>query len=659
MEDNDIAAILAKKKALLLAAAGGGDSNSMPNSLANAASTDASGSSSDVGKSASLSKAALRRQRQREVEKLKKQVLTGAIQGAGDLLPELMAKKEAKRLEIAAIESGGDAGSSNDTTVLLNSQIGKAAGALKMGEGNEEEEQEDEQEDEQEEEEEEEDFEGDDDENGRDQSMMRDASGRLLTRRERKIAKRISIAALKQLAERPDLVEAHDCCAKDPLTLVYLKSFPNTVAVPTNWSQKRKYLIAKKGYEKPPFKLPKHIEDTGITQLRGPNAGEGSETDKLKKQMRERARPKMHRMEISYETLWNAFFVHATKPEMTSIGEVYYEGREYDLSTQKRTPGKMSSALLRALGMSEDPNAPPTPPPWLAAMQVHGPPPAYPKLRIPGLNAPLPPGARWGTGEGEWGRPAVDITGRPLWGDLFGTNQQTEPTIASLGGYWGQVKGGLGGLEGQGEGEDEEREDDVREVDEGEEEEEEEENGETKEAADGKTKGKKGGAAGDSDDEDEDEDDSGTRSTLASGMMTPDAVQLRRGAAAAQGAPKQLYTVLDERATTVGSGRFGSTHVYTLPGAAGGGANVPTNVEISLTPEELEGLDAETLKRKYQSHIEAAKRASELDKAEKQRDWEEAAAAAGGSAGAQVGHKRKADGDARSTGDKNKKLNIF
>lgn len=30
------------------------------------------------------------------------------------------------------------------------------------------------------------------------------------------------------------------------------------------------------------------------------------------------------------------------------------------------------------------------PPPWLIAMQRYGPPPSYPNLKIPGLNAPIP-----------------------------------------------------------------------------------------------------------------------------------------------------------------------------------------------------------------------------------------------------------------------------
>lgn len=61
------------------------------------------------------------------------------------------------------------------------------------------------------------------------------------------------------------------------------------------------------------------------------------------------------------------------------------------------------------------------PPPWLVNMQRYGPPPSYTHLRIPGLNAPLPPGASYGYHPGGWGKPPVDEYSRPLYGDVFGT----------------------------------------------------------------------------------------------------------------------------------------------------------------------------------------------------------------------------------------------
>ena len=41
-------------------------------------------------------------------------------------------------------------------------------------------------------------------------------------------------------------------------------------------------------------------------------------------------------------------------------------------------------------------------------------------VQIPGLNAPIPPGAEFGYAPGQWGKPPVDEQGIPLYGDVFG-----------------------------------------------------------------------------------------------------------------------------------------------------------------------------------------------------------------------------------------------
>ena len=87
-----------------------------------------------------------------------------------------------------------------------------------------------------------------------------------------------------------------------------------------------------------------------------------------------------------------------------------------------------------------------SPPPWLINMQRYGPPPAYPRLRIPGLNAPLPYGAQYGYQQGGWGKPPVDATGTPLYGDVFGTSEapvidEEEEEKKRLVSYkWGEVE---------------------------------------------------------------------------------------------------------------------------------------------------------------------------------------------------------------------------
>ena len=71
---------------------------------------------------------------------------------------------------------------------------------------------------------------------------------------------------------------------------------------------------------------------------------------------------------------------------------------------------------------------PGSPPPWLINQQKVGPPPSYPAMKIPGLNAPPPPGGQWGFQPGGFGKPPVDEENKPLWGgDIFGMgNQQAE-----------------------------------------------------------------------------------------------------------------------------------------------------------------------------------------------------------------------------------------
>ena len=51
---------------------------------------------------------------------------------------------------------------------------------------------------------------------------------------------RLSVAELKQLVHRPDVVEMHDVTARDPKLLVQLKAHRNTVPVPRHWCFKRK-----------------------------------------------------------------------------------------------------------------------------------------------------------------------------------------------------------------------------------------------------------------------------------------------------------------------------------------------------------------------------------------------------------------------------------
>ena len=111
---------------------------------------------------------------------------------------------------------------------------------------------------------------------------------------------RLSVPELKQLVHRPDVVEAHDVTSSDPRLLVYLKAYRNTVPVPRHWIHKSKYLQRKRGIEKPPFKLPEFIADTGIAKIRD-SILEAEEKQKSNTRARARVRPKMGKIDIDYQ----------------------------------------------------------------------------------------------------------------------------------------------------------------------------------------------------------------------------------------------------------------------------------------------------------------------------------------------------------------------
>ena len=79
---------------------------------------------------------------------------------------------------------------------------------------------------------------------------------------------RLTVAELKQLVTRPDVVEMHDVTARDPKLLICLKSAKHSVPVPRHWNAKRKYLAGKRGFQKAPFDLPEFIKRTGIMEMR-------------------------------------------------------------------------------------------------------------------------------------------------------------------------------------------------------------------------------------------------------------------------------------------------------------------------------------------------------------------------------------------------------
>ncbi|KKY18453.1 putative splicing factor 3b [Phaeomoniella chlamydospora] len=412
-----------------------------------------------------------------------------------------------------------------------------------------------------------------------------------MSKRKRKEQNKLSVAELKALVKKPEVVEWTDTSAPDPRLLVHIKSYRNVVPVPTHWSLKREYLSSKRGVEKPPFALPKFIQETGIAEMRDAVLEKQNEAT-LKQKQRERVQPKMGKLDIDYQKLYEAFFRFQTKPELTRYGEVYYEGKEYETNLRHLRPGELSDELKDALGMP-----PGYPPPWLINMQRYGPPPSYPALKIPGLNAPPPAGASWGFHPGGYGKPPVDeATNRPLYGgDIFGVlqtqqnTQQGEPVEKDL---WGELQAP------EEESEEEEEEDE---------------------------------------DEEEDDEDRAAGMQTPSGLETPSGMvssvpteyggtetvsefdlRKRRGTETEESvAPRSAYQVIPEQQTRV-QGFFGGDRAYDLKAAQG---NIPVlgqeenrkrkkpgDVDVSVDPDQIQahdGINKEGLRGMYDAGVRA------------------------------------------------------
>jgi len=377
--------------------------------------------------------------------------------------------------------------------------------------------------------------------------------------RRKKKLNRMSVAELKRSVRYPELVEAADVTSPDPVFLLELKGAEGGVEVPRHWCMKRKYLQGKRGVEKPPFALPDFISRTGITTIRSQTQEEEGKAS-LRQRGRSRAAPKMGRMDVDYRVLHDAFFKFQTKPPMTGFGDLYYEGKEYEKKGRDYTPGVITDDLKMALGMESSDG----PPPWLINMQRYGPPPSYPNLKIPGVNAPIPEGAQYGYHPGGWGKPPVDAYGRPLYGDVFGrapTDPNADAALVTSDGrtvsksQWGQLPDPADAESSSEEEESEEEESD------------EEMEGSDDDAAEAPA-------------DDLPVPADGTVSVLPPGgtdsvLAAPTgAVDLRKGAAAdaAEDGPqeeKALYTVLSTAAARQEGAMFSSDHVYVMPGAAG------------------------------------------------------------------------------------------
>lgn len=422
-----------------------------------------------------------------------------------------------------------------------------------------------------------------------------------LSKKKRKERDKLSVAELKALVKKPELVDWTDTSASDPRLLVHIKSYRNVVPVPNHWSLKREYLSSKRGVEKPPFSLPKFIQETGIAEMRDAVL-EKQDGASLKQKQRERVQPKMGKLDIDYQKLYEAFFRFQTKPELTRYGEVYYEGKEYETNLRHLRPGELSDDLKDAL------NIPPgAPPPWLINQQRFGPPPSYPSLKIPGLNAPPPPGGAWGFHPGGYGKPPVDEFNRPLYGgDIFGVlqpqvnNQAGEPIERTL---WGELQAP------------EEESEEEEESDEEEEEGDEEDVGGLQTPSGMETPG-------------------GMASTVPSeypGEMSVggdfDLRKQKRGTETEESThPRSAYTVIPERQIRA-EGFFGGERAYDV--RAGQNAHLPVlgqedtrkrkkpgDVDVALDPDSLQnedGISKEEVKRRFEAQKKEERGAWQYD----------------------------------------------
>ncbi|KAF2688661.1 DUF382-domain-containing protein [Lentithecium fluviatile CBS 122367] len=412
-----------------------------------------------------------------------------------------------------------------------------------------------------------------------------------MSKRQRKEMNKPTVAQLKAMVKKPELVEWTDVSSSDPRLLLALKGYKNAVPVPNHWSLKREYLSSKRGIEKPPFALPKFIQETGISEMRDAVLEKQAEMT-LKQKQRERVQGKMGKLDIDYGKLYDAFFRRQTKPEMTRYGEVYYEGKEFETSLVHLKPGVLSEELKDALGM-----APGHPPPWLINQQRFGPPPSYPNLKIPGVNAPIPPGASWGFLPGQWGRPPVDEhSHRPTWGgDPLGQGILQEVALPTREGeaeertIWGVLR-----PEGESDAEESEEEEE------------------------------------DSDEEDDEgqEDASGLRTHTSMASALPSEIggtetiggeftlrKQRKGIETEEpSAPRSAFQVLPEK-NIHATGFFGGEHAYDLDAARRdtlGDTNQRKrkagDIEVSVDVDSLaenDKMDKEALRKQYEAQRKA------------------------------------------------------
>ena len=226
----------------------------------------------------------------------------------------------------------------------------------------------------------------------------------------RKRRERATVEELKLTTDFPELVELHDANAADPRFLVSVKAQRNTVQVPPHWWEKSVFLSNQTDRDQSDAVMPAFVASTGVAAMRG--------DPKLANPM----------------ALAKPFLAGHPRLPLTQYGDVYVQYKDMRARFNRFKPGVMSQRLRDALDMSER-----DPPPWIRGMQmVARLPPAYPGIRLPGINVPPPAGASWGLGKGQWGEPSRDKDGNFIFSGVnrhtkAGANDKTEKNLV----LWG------------------------------------------------------------------------------------------------------------------------------------------------------------------------------------------------------------------------------
>ena len=142
----------------------------------------------------------------------------------------------------------------------------------------------------------------------------------------------------------------------------------------------------------------------------------------------------MGKIDIDYNILHDAFFKNQTKSAMTKHGEIYFEGKENEVTNSKFKPGRISKELSAALGIPVG-----SPPPWIMNMQRYGPPPAYPNLKVPGVNIKIPEHIKnWDSKDGDGGL-FEDENGLTVYADSHGLDKAIYQRRMNTKKHWGEI----------------------------------------------------------------------------------------------------------------------------------------------------------------------------------------------------------------------------